>query len=93
LDCWGGVGIEIGQPLQAGEAGFGDPSGAAAAGAFVDFGGEGLGEEREVALAFPDGDLGESGCSARMVGRCSSRAAAPIEACAAVSVMVMWCSR
>ena len=60
-DAGHGVEVEVGQPFDAGELGFGDAAGAAAVGAVVDFGGEDFGEEREVGLPFPGGDLGEPG--------------------------------
>ena len=53
--------IEVGQPLDAGEAGFADAAGPAAAGAVVGLGGEDLGEVGQVGLPFPDRDLGQPG--------------------------------
>ena len=55
------AGAEVSQPLDAGEAGFGDAAGAAAAGPVVDFGGQDLGEVAQVGVAFADGGLGEPG--------------------------------
>jgi hypothetical protein len=57
-DC---AGVEVGEPLEAGEAGFGDAAGAAPGGAVVEFGGEDLGEVGQVGGAFPGGDLGQPG--------------------------------
>ena len=56
-----GVDVEVGEPFQARELGLVDAAGAAAFGAVVDLGGEDLGEEPQVGLAFPDGDLGQAG--------------------------------
>ena len=61
----------------------------------VDLGGEYFGEKPEVGLAFPDGDLRKPArLPSRTVGKCSSRAAAPIAACAAASTVrvLMTCS-
>jgi len=62
LDAGQGVEVELAEPLESWEAGFGDPSGAAAFAAVVDLGGEDLGEEHQVGLALPGGDLGQPGC-------------------------------
>jgi hypothetical protein len=56
-----GVGVEVGEPLEAGEPGFGDPAGAATAVPVVELGGENLGEVAEVGVPFPGGDVGEAG--------------------------------
>jgi hypothetical protein len=45
-----GASAELGEPLDAREARFGDAPGAGAAGAVVDLGGEDLGEERQVGV-------------------------------------------
>jgi hypothetical protein len=58
-DAGDDVGVEVGQPLEAGEAGFADAAGSAPAGPVVGFGGQDLGQKGQVGLAFPDGDLGE----------------------------------
>jgi hypothetical protein len=60
-DAGDGVGVEVGQPLEAGELRFGDAAGLAAAGAVVGLGGQDLGEVAQVRLPFPDRDLGEPG--------------------------------
>ena len=60
-DAGDDVGVEVGQPLEAREPGFGDAAGAAAAGPVVDLGGQDLGEVSQVGVPFPDGDLGEAG--------------------------------
>src|SRR6185369_9555376 len=56
-----GVGVEVGQPLEAGEAGFGDAAGAAPGGTVVELGGQDLGEVGQVGGVFPGGDLGQAG--------------------------------
>ena len=56
-----GVGVEVGQPLEAREAGFGDAAGAAPGGAVVELGGQDLGEVGQVGGVFPGGDLGQPG--------------------------------
>jgi len=56
-----GVGVEVGQPLEPGEAGVGDAAGAAPGGAVVEFGGQDLGEVGQVGGMVPGGDLGEAG--------------------------------
>jgi len=56
-----GVAVEVREPFEAREAGFGDEAGAAAAGAVVELGGQDLREVGQVGVAFPDGDLGEPG--------------------------------
>ena len=72
-----GAGVEVREPFEAREAGFGDAAGAAAAGAVVEFGGQDLGEVGQVAVAFPDGDLGEpgglvaDGGQLQLAGRCA----------------------
>jgi hypothetical protein len=60
-DAGDGVGVEVGQPLDPRESGFGDAAGPAAAGAIVDLGGQDLGEIAQVGVAFADGDLREPG--------------------------------
>jgi hypothetical protein len=52
-DAGDGIGVEVGQPLEAGEAGFADAAGAAAAGPVVGLGGQDLGKVGQVGLAFP----------------------------------------
>src|ERR1035437_4322824 len=56
-----GVDVEVGEAFEAGKLGFVDAAGAASVGAVVDLGGEDLGQEPQVGLAFPGGDLGQSG--------------------------------
>ena len=56
-----GVCVEVGQPLDAGEAGVGDAAGAAPGGAVVEFGGEDFGEVGQVGGVVPGGDLGQPG--------------------------------
>jgi len=56
-----GVDVELREPLQAREVCFGDASGPAPVGSFVDFGAEYFGEEPEVGLPFPHRDLGQPG--------------------------------
>ena len=56
-----GVGVEVGQPLEAREPGFGDAPGAAPDGAVVELGGQDFGEVGQVGGAFPGGDLGQPG--------------------------------
>ena len=56
-----GVEVEVGEPFEARELGFGDAAGPAPFAAVVDLGGEDLGEERQVGLAFAGGDLGQPG--------------------------------
>ena len=60
-DAGDGVEVEVGEAFQAGELGFVDAAGAASFGAVVDLGGEDLGQEPQVGLAFPLGDLGQAG--------------------------------
>ena len=59
-DARHGVEVELAQPLQPREARFGDSAGAAPLAAFVDLGGEHLGEEAEVGVPFPQRDLGQT---------------------------------
>ncbi len=61
LDGGDGVDVELREPFQAGELRVVDPAGAASFGAVVDLGGEHFGEEAEVGLSFPGGDLGQAG--------------------------------
>ena len=56
-----GVEVEVRESFEPGELGFVDAAGAAPFGAVVDLGGQHLGEEREVGLPFPEGDLGQAG--------------------------------
>ena len=84
-DAGDGVGVEVGQPLDAGETGFGDAAGPAAFGAVVDLGGQDLGEVGQVGLRSRTAISASRAASARTVGSFSSRAAAPMAARAAVS--------
>ncbi|VBA47311.1 hypothetical protein LAUMK13_05789 [Mycobacterium innocens] len=60
-DRWRCVGVELGESFEARELRFADAPGAAPVAAVVDFGGEDFGQETQMGLAFPHGDLGESG--------------------------------
>jgi hypothetical protein len=60
-DAGDGVGVEVSQPLDAGETRFGDAAGPAAACAVVDLCGQDLGQVGQVGLPFADGDLGQPG--------------------------------
>ena len=86
-DSGHGIDIEVRQAFQPRELGVVDAPGAAPFGAVVDLGGEDFGEVTQVGVAFPVGDLGEADRFGADVGRCNSRAAAPIEACAAASTV------
>jgi len=55
------VSVEVGQPFEAREAGFGDAAGAAPGGAVGELGGQDLGEVGQVGGVFPGGDLGQPG--------------------------------
>src|SRR4051794_33571871 len=88
LDRGDGVDVDVREPLESRELGVVDAPGAASFAAVVNFGGEDFGQVGQVRLSFPVGDLGQPGAApVRTVGRCSSRAAAPIEAWAAASTV------
>ena len=55
------VGVEVGQPFEAREAGFGDAAGAAPGGAVIQLGGQDFGEVGQVGGVVPGGDLGQPG--------------------------------
>ncbi len=55
------VGVEVGQPLDAGEAGLGYAAGPAPGGPVVELGGQDLGEVGQVSGLLPGGDLGQPG--------------------------------
>jgi hypothetical protein len=84
-----GVGAEVGQSLDAREAGFGDAAGAAPGGTVVELGGEDLGEVGQIGGVFPGGDLGQPGGLVADGGQLEVAAAAPMAAWAAVSEMAV----
>jgi len=56
-----GVDVEVDEAFEAGELGLVDAPGTAPVGAVVDLSGQDLGQEPQVGLAFPGGDLREAG--------------------------------